>query len=51
MTFLEQIFSSLEQSGDAVVLQEVRDDRPFPARPGSCSLRCTWRALICDGCD
>ena len=25
MTFLEQIFASLERSGDAVVLQELRD--------------------------
>ena len=28
MTFLEQIFASLERSGDAVVLQELRDGQP-----------------------
>src|SRR6267143_6142062 len=34
MTFLEQIFASLERSGDAVVLQELRDGQavPFTAR-------------------
>jgi long-chain acyl-CoA synthetase len=30
MNFLEQIFSSLEKSGDAVVLQEMRDGRILP---------------------
>ncbi|PYX28270.1 MAG: hypothetical protein DMG80_16820 [Acidobacteria bacterium] len=30
MSFLEQIFASLEKSGDAVVLQEMRDGRIFP---------------------
>ncbi len=30
MTFLEQIFASLERSGDAVVLQELRDGQPVP---------------------
>ena len=30
MTFLEQIFASLERVGDAVVLQEVRDGQPVP---------------------
>jgi long-chain acyl-CoA synthetase len=29
MTFLEQIFASLERSGDAVVLQEMRDGQPL----------------------
>src|SRR5437868_15035737 len=28
MTFLEQIFASLERSGDAIVLQELRDGQP-----------------------
>ena len=28
MTFLEQIFASLEHSGDAIVLQELRDGQP-----------------------
>src|SRR5271166_5333948 len=28
MTFLEQIFASLERSGDAIVLQEMRDGQP-----------------------
>ena len=37
MQFLEQIFSSLEQSGDAVVLQEVRSDETVP---------CTGRQLL-----
>ena len=34
MSFLEQLFASLEKSGDAVVLQEMRDGRvlPFTAR-------------------
>ncbi len=31
MSFLEQIFTSLEQSGDAIVLQEMRDGRPVPS--------------------
>ena len=30
MSFLEQIFASLEKSGDAVVLQELRDGRILP---------------------
>src|SRR5260370_11140108 len=30
MTFLEQIFASLERSGDAVVLQEMRDGQAVP---------------------
>jgi long-subunit acyl-CoA synthetase (AMP-forming) len=30
MNFLEQIFASLEKSGDAVVLQEMRDGRILP---------------------
>ena len=30
MSFLEQIFSSLQKSGDAVVLQELRDSRILP---------------------
>jgi len=30
MTFLEQIFASLERSGDAVVLQEMRDGEAVP---------------------
>src|SRR5580658_4309138 len=30
MTFLEQIFSNLERSGDAVVLQEMRDGQAVP---------------------
>jgi len=30
MTFLEQIFASLETSGDSVVLQELRDGRTLP---------------------
>src|SRR3989440_1493700 len=30
MTFLEQIFASLEKSGDVVVLQELRDGRTVP---------------------
>src|SRR5271157_1169625 len=30
MTFLEQIFASLERSGDAIVLQEMRDGQPVP---------------------
>jgi long-chain acyl-CoA synthetase len=30
MTFLEQIFASLERSGDAVVLQELRDGQAVP---------------------
>src|ERR1035438_7932405 len=30
MTFLEQIFASLERSGGAVVLQELRDGQPVP---------------------
>jgi len=30
MSFLEQIFASLEKSGDAVVLQELRDRRILP---------------------
>jgi long-subunit acyl-CoA synthetase (AMP-forming) len=30
MTFLEQIFASLEHSGDAVVLQEMRDGQTVP---------------------
>ena len=30
MTFLEQIVASLERSGDAVVLQEMRDGQPAP---------------------
>ena len=30
MTFLEQIFASLEKSGDNVVLQELRDGRTLP---------------------
>src|SRR5260370_454287 len=32
MTFLEQIFASLERSGDAVVLQEMRDGQAVPLR-------------------
>ncbi len=28
MTFLEQIFASLDRSSDAVVLQELRDGQP-----------------------
>ena len=30
MTFLEQLFASLERSGDAVVLQEMRDGQTVP---------------------
>jgi long-chain acyl-CoA synthetase len=30
MTFLEQLFASLERSGDAVVLQELRDGQAVP---------------------
>jgi long-chain acyl-CoA synthetase len=30
MTFLEQIFASLQRSGDTVVLQEMRDGQPVP---------------------
>ncbi len=30
MTFLEQIFASLEKTGDAVVLQELREGAPAP---------------------
>jgi len=30
MSFLEQILASLERSGDAVVLQELRDGQPVP---------------------
>lgn len=30
MTFLEQIFATLERSGDAVVLQELREGQPVP---------------------
>jgi len=30
MAFLEQIFASLERSGDAVVLQELRDGQAVP---------------------
>src|ERR1700694_1478944 len=30
MTFLEQIFASLEHSGDAIVLQELRDGQAVP---------------------
>jgi long-chain acyl-CoA synthetase len=30
MTFLEQMFASLERSADAVVLQELRDGQPVP---------------------
>jgi long-chain acyl-CoA synthetase len=30
MTFLEQIFASLERSGDAIVLQELRDGQAVP---------------------
>lgn len=30
MTFLDQIFASLERSGDAVVLQEMRDGQTLP---------------------
>ncbi len=30
MTFLDQIFASLERSGDAVVLQELRDGQALP---------------------
>jgi long-chain acyl-CoA synthetase len=30
MTFLEQMFASLERSGDAIVLQELRDGQPVP---------------------
>jgi long-chain acyl-CoA synthetase len=30
MTFLEQIFESLERSGDAIVLQELRDGQAVP---------------------
>src|ERR1700726_3683929 len=30
MTFLDQIFASLEHSGDAVVLQELRDGQEVP---------------------
>jgi len=30
MTFLDQIFASLEQSGDAIVLQELRDGQAVP---------------------
>jgi long-chain acyl-CoA synthetase len=30
MTFLEQIFASLERGGDAIVLQELRDGQPVP---------------------
>src|ERR1035437_987153 len=30
MIFLDQIFASLEASGDAVVLQEMRDGQPVP---------------------
>jgi long-chain acyl-CoA synthetase len=29
MTFLEQIFASLERNGDTVVLQEIRDGQPL----------------------
>jgi len=34
MTFLEQIFASLERSGSAVVLQEVRDGQLVPLSAG-----------------
>src|SRR6267143_930096 len=30
MTFLEQIFASLERGGDSIVLQELRDGQPVP---------------------
>src|SRR5260370_4095082 len=30
MTFLEQIFASLERSGDAIALQELRDGQAVP---------------------
>ena len=30
MSFLEQIFASLERSGDAIVLQELRDGQAVP---------------------
>jgi long-chain acyl-CoA synthetase len=30
MTFLDQIFASLERSGDAIVLQELREGHPVP---------------------
>lgn len=30
MTFLDQIFASLEQSGDSIVLQEMHDGQPVP---------------------
>src|SRR5450755_1903405 len=30
MTFLEQLFASLERNGDAVVLQELRDGQAVP---------------------
>src|SRR5450755_1615748 len=32
MTFLDQIFASLERSGDAVVVQEMRDGQAVPLR-------------------
>jgi long-chain acyl-CoA synthetase len=34
MTFLDQIFASLERSGDAVVLQEMRDGQPISLTAG-----------------
>ena len=46
MTFLEQIFASLERNGDAVVLQEMRESGAVVLQlPGSCSLKCRWLGL------